>query len=388
MPSNNKPAEIGGTYDSKFETVAEVLAQSILSGADLGASFSATVAGETVIDIWGGHLDEQKSAPWKEDTIINVYSTTKTMSFLCALILADRGQLDFDNNVAAYWPEFAQNGKAEVKVWHIMDHAAGLSGLDEPTSPADLYNWDKIVTLLAAQAPWWEPGTASGYHAITQGYLIGELVRRISGKSIGQFFRDEIAEPLAADFHIGVPETHFNRIADLIPSENSETSLSGTGEADSIASRTFANPSVNALTSRTTEWRKAEIPAANGHGNARSVARIQAFLACHGKVGDKRLFSAETAQSVMKERISGTDLVLEMPQSFGLGFGLNNPEAPLSPNKNTCFWGGWGGSAIIVDQDARASIAYVMNKMETGLAGDMRSANLVGAFYQALGSAS
>jgi len=379
-------AEIHGKCDSKFESVANVLARSIQTDADLGASFSATIDGETVIDIWGGHLDEARTSSWQEDTIVNVYSTTKTMSFLCALILADRGLLDFDNNVAEYWPEFAQNGKTGVKVWHIMDHAAGLSGLDQATTPADLYDWDKITGMLAAQKPWWEPGTASGYHAITQGFLIGELVRRITGKSIGQFFREEIAEPIDADFHIGVPEEHFPRIADLIPSQGSETSLSGTGGADSIATRTFASPSVNALTSRTSEWRKAEIPAANGHGNARSVAKIQAYLACHGKVGDRRLFSEETAQSVMKERISGIDLVLDMQQSFGLGFGLNNPEAPLSPNKNTCFWGGWGGSAIIIDQDARASIAYVMNKMETGLAGDMRSANLIGAFYQAIGT--
>ena len=387
MSADKISTEIHGHYDSKFEGVAEVLAQSIKSGADLGASFSATIDGEMVIDIWGGHLDEERSSPWQEDTIVNVYSTTKTMSFLCALILADRNLLDFDSNVAEYWPEFAQNGKAEVKVWHIMDHAAGLPGFDQKTTPSDLYDWDKVTGMLAAQKPWWEPGTASGYHAITQGFLIGELVRRISGMSIGQFFREEIAEPLDADFHIGVPDRHFSRIADLIPAQGSETTLTGTGDADSIATRTFASPSVSALTSRTSEWRKAEIPAANGHGNARSVAKIQALLACHGKVGDKRLFSDKTAQSVMKERISGIDLVLDMQQSFGLGFGLNNPDAPLSPNKNTCFWGGWGGSAIIIDQDARASIAYVMNKMETGLAGDMRSANLIGAFYQVIGAA-
>jgi len=380
--------EIQGNCDSKFEAVADVLARSIQSGADLGASFSVTINGEMVIDIWGGHLDEERKSPWQEDTIINVYSTTKTMSFLCALMLADRNLLDFDQNVAEYWPEFAQNGKANVKVWHIMDHAAGLPGFDEKTTPEDLYDWDKVTGMLAAQAPWWEPGTASGYHAITQGFLIGELVRRISGKSLGQFFRTEIAEPIDADFHIGVPEKHYPRIADLIPAQGSETSPTDTAGADSIAARTFASPALNALTSRTNAWRKAEIPAANGHGNARSVAKIQAYLACHGKVGSRRLFSEKTAQSVMQERISGIDMVLDMQQSFGLGFGLNNPEAPLSPNKNTCFWGGWGGSAIIIDQDARASIAYVMNKMETGLAGDMRSANLVGAFYQALESAS
>ena len=142
-----------------------------------------------VVDLWGGHIDESASAPWQQDTLVNVYSTTKTMSFLCALVLADRGQLDFDRNVADYWPEFVQNGKAEVKVWHLMNHAAGLSGMDEVMSATEMYDWDKMVSMLAAQAPWWAPGSASGYHAITQGYLIGEVVRRITGKSLGTFFR-------------------------------------------------------------------------------------------------------------------------------------------------------------------------------------------------------
>ena len=382
MPTDT--IEIQGNWDEKFDALVEIFAQSLKAGADLGASFAATIDGELVVDIWGGHLDEEKTSPWQENTIINVYSTTKTMCFLCTLILADRGQLDFDTNVADYWPEFAQNGKADIKMWHIMDHAAGLSGLDVAVSTEDLYDWDKMVSLLAAQPPWWQPGTASGYHAVTQGYLIGEVVRRISGKTLGQFFQKEVAESLQADFHIGVPDALFSRVADLIPAEGAATNLSGNGQADSIAARTFANPAIDALTSRTHGWRKAEIPAANGHGNARSVAQIQAVLACQGEAQGRRLFSQDIARMVMRERISGTDLVLDTPQRFGLGYGLNNPDMPISPNKNVCFWGGWGGSAIIVDQDARASIAYVMNKMETSLEGDMRSANLIGAFYGAL----
>lgn len=175
--------EIYGHFDSKFGRVADTLAASVDTGADLGASFAVSVAGEMVVDIWAGHLDETRTRPWQEDTIVNVYSTTKTMSFLCALKLADTDELNFDQSVAEYWPEFAQNGKEAVKVWHLMNHAAGLSGLDEPVTTSDLYDWDKITTLLAAQKPWWEPGSATGYHALTQGYLIGEVVRRISGKT-------------------------------------------------------------------------------------------------------------------------------------------------------------------------------------------------------------
>ncbi|MCB1693750.1 MAG: beta-lactamase family protein, partial [Pseudomonadales bacterium] len=252
--------EIHGKCDPRFEPVKDIIASSIEAGDDVGVSFAVTLEGEPVVDLYAGYLDAEKSRPWQEDTIVNVYSTTKTMSFLCALVLNDRGQLDFDENVARYWPEFAQGGKENVKVWHLMDHAAGLSGLDVPVSLEDLYDWDKIVGLLAAQKPWWEPGTQTGYHAITQGFLIGEVVRRVSGKSIGRFFQDEVAMPLGADFFIGVPESEFGRIGNLIPPPN-VAPASGDGAPDSISARTFANPSTLATDSWTPGWRKAEIPA-------------------------------------------------------------------------------------------------------------------------------
>ena len=375
-------AEVFGFCDERFAEVRDILAKSIDTGSDVGASYALTVDGEMVIDLWGGHLDEEQTAPWQEDTIINVYSTTKTMSFLTALMLADRGELDFDSPVARYWPEFAANGKEDVRVWHVMNHAAGLSGMDEPMGPEDLYDWDKMCSALAAQAPWWEPGTATGYHAITQGYLIGELVRRISGQTLGHFFATEIARPLQADFHIGVPESEFSRIADLI--------VAGDGAApapedpESMSARTFSNPFSPAQYSWTDDWRKAEIPAANGHGNARSVARAQAPLACGGSAFGVRLFSEDIAHQVMQPRISGHDLVTGVPQTFGLGFGIVPESLPLSPNKNTCYWGGWGGSAVVIDQDARISAAYVMNKMADGLAGDFRAFKLLGAVYRGL----
>ncbi len=375
--------DVQGYCDEKFTGVRELFAANIEEGRDVGASFALTIDGEMVIDIWGGHLNEQKTQPWQENTIVNVYSTTKTMSFLCALLLADRGELNFDANVSDYWPEFSAAGKEKVKVWHIMDHAAGLSGMDVEVTPEDLYDWDKIVNLLAEQKPWWEPGTASGYHAITQGYLIGELVRRVTGESIGAFFRQEIAQPLAADFHIGVPESEFGRIGDLIPSDGGEL-VGANDDPDSIASRTFRNPASPAVNSHTDRWRKAEIPAANGHGNARSVAKLQAPLACGGSAFGVDPFSRTTAESVMRERISGTDLALRFPIAFGLGFGLNSQLMPLSPNKNVCFWAGWGGSTVLVDQDARLSASFVMNKMFAGLMGDVRSYNLVQRVYEVL----
>lgn len=374
--------EISGQCDARFQAVKDVLANSIESGADLGGSFAVSLEGEMVVDIWGGALDAAGETDWQEDSLVNVYSTTKPMSFLCALVLASRGQLDFDENVATYWPEFAANGKEEIKVWHIMNHAAGLSGMDVMVSPEELYDWDKITGLLAAQAPWWEPGSDIGYHAVTQGFLIGEVVRRISGKTLGQFFRDEIARPLNADFHIGVPDTVFDRIGRLIPFGDGGPDEDIKG--DSIAARTFKNPFSPAEYSWTEDFRRAELPALNGHGNARSVVRTHTPLACGGSAFGVDLLSPETAASVMRPRISGEDMVLKVPMTYGLGYGLVSEKVPLSPNKNTCFWGGWGGSLVVVDQDAKMVSAFVMNKMGGGRTGDMRAITLLHTALAAL----
>ncbi len=374
--------EIHGTCEDRFSKVKQVLSDSLDKGNDVGASFAVYEHGKQVVDVWGGHLDEDRTQDWQENTIVNVYSTTKTMSFLCAMLLAERGQLDFDESVATYWPEFAQNGKDNVKVWHFLDHAAGLSGTDEALTGADLYDWQKVISALEKQAPWWEPGTDIAYHALTQGYLIGELVRRITGKTIGKFFADEIAGPLNADFFIGVPESEFGRIGNLIPS-GEDASISQPGDADSIAVKTFRYPAATALESRTEGWRKAEIPAANGHGNARSVAKIHSVLANMGEAHGVKLFSEPLAREVMKPRIEGVDMALQVPMSFGLGFGINTAKL-LSANDNVCFWGGWGGSLALIDQDAGISVSYVMNKMFPGLVGDTRSFDLVQAVYEAL----
>ena len=375
-------SEIKGHCASKFHAVRDMFAENIASGEDVGASFAATIDGEMVVDIWGGHLDRSRQTPWQEDTIVNVYSSTKTMSFLCALVLADRGLLDFDAKVAHYWPEFAQSGKQDVLVWHFLAHAAGLSGLDEMVRVQDLYDWEFITELLAAQSPWWVPGTASGYHAITQGYLIGELVRRLTGQSLGAFFREEIAAPLGADFFIGVPETEFHRIGNLIPPDTPSDSQPSADDR-SIAARTFASPpAMNPKTSATRGWRLAEIPAANGHGNARAIARLQTPLACGGTAFGVKLMSEATARSALRERIAGKDLVLGVPIRFGLGFGLNSDLVPMTPNANSGYWGGWGGSAVVVDQDARIAISFVMNKMIDSLLGDRRAYELVQTFYR------
>jgi CubicO group peptidase (beta-lactamase class C family) len=362
-------AEVQGFTTDRFAGLRDVLGGQLDAGLDIGASVAVHLRGEVVCDIWGGYADAAKTQPWERDTIVNVWSTTKTMTFLVALMLADRGELDFDAAVATYWPEFAANGKDGVLVRHLMGHTAGLSGWSEPLSVEDLSDWDRCTGALAAQAPWWEPGTASGYHAVTQGYLIGEVVRRITGVTIGTFFRTEVAEPLGADFHIGVPEAAEGRVSYVIPPP-----APSFGELDpsSIMARTFASPPVTAELAATRWWRACEIPAANGHGNARSVALVQSIVANGGVANGITFLRPETVERVFEVQAEGRDLVLDVPLRLGMGYGLGSEMMALPPR--ACFWGGYGGSLVIADLDAQLCVSYVMNRMAPELLGDTRGA--------------
>ena len=374
---------VHGTCDEKFASVRDAFANNFELGREIGASVCMTVEGETVVDLWAGYLDEAKTQEWQKDTIVNVWSTTKTMMAMVALMLADRGDLDLYAPVSKYWPEFAQNGKDKVEVRMFLSHSAGLSGLDTMVTEEDLWDHDKIASLLAAQAPWWEPGTQSGYHAITQGYLVNELVRRVTGKTLGTFFREEVAEPLNADFHIGTPAECDERIGLLSPPEQG-LGQGANHKEGSIGDRTFRSPAPRAEASWEIGWRRSEIPAANGHGNARSVAEIHAALANGGVAKGKHLLSEEGVLRIFDEQTNGDDLCLSMPVRYGMGFGLNNPIAPISPNARACFWGGWGGSLALIDVDAHMSLSYVMNNMVATLTGDPRTMDLVPAAYGSL----
>jgi len=363
-----------GFVADRYAPVREMFDGNLASGADVGASFCATIEGETVVDLWGGYADEARTRPWVKDTIVNVYSTTKTMTALTALMVADRGELDFDAPVAKYWPEFAANGKAGVKVSHLMSHSAGLSGWKAPMAEQDLYDWDKATSLLAAQAPYWEPGKAVGYHAITQGYLVGEVVRRITGRTLGTFFREEIAGPLGADFHIGLPASEDERVAILIPPPPG--GALGDGMTTELQKNMATNPAPPVAATASRAWRGAEIPAANGTGNARSVAEIHAILANGGTAKGRRFLSEAGCRKALELQIEGEDLILGAPARFGMGFGLAGGVVPL-PNPNTIFWGGYGGSLVVIDMDARATYAYAMNKMAGTTTGDMRAFSLL-----------
>ncbi|OSZ69139.1 serine hydrolase [Sphingomonas sp. IBVSS1] len=374
-------SDVHGFVQPRFEGVKQAMAASLASGADLGASFAATLNGEPIIDIWGGWADDERSRPWEKDTIVNVYSTTKTMTALTALWLADQGLLDFARPVAHYWPEFAANGKADVTVAMLMSHSAGLSGFTEPMAPTDLYDWDLCVTRLAAQAPFWQPGTAPGYHALTQGYLVGEVVRRITGKSLGTAFREIFAEPLGADFHIGLPASEDDRVAHLVPPPKG-AAIADVSQSE-LTRNMATNPAIDPIATRTRAWRGAEIPAGGGTGNARSVAAVQTIMANGGMAGGKRFLSEAGVARALQEQIAGMDMVLNMPVRYGMGYGLQGA-LRMFPNERTIFWGGYGGSLVVCDMDARLCMAFAMNKMAGTTTGDMRAGMLMASVYAGL----
>jgi len=338
------------------------------------------------VNLWGGWADPGRTALWHEDTLTNVWSTTKAMTSLCAHLLIDRGELDPDAPVARYWPAFAAGGKAEIPVRSVLCHQSGLTGLTIPLSVEDYYDWDMVTGLLAAQEPLLPPGTTSGYQAITFGYLVGEVVRRITGQSCGKFFASEIAGPLGADFFIGLPEAELGRCSQLQgvrPSEDEQAALAQAyANADPAALAALLNPSLTGDEANAPGWRMAEIPAANGHGTALGLVRVFGTLVD----GSERLISAKTLQLARAGNGRHTDLVLGMPLEFGLGFGLSGPEGHFGPNPAAFGHDGFGGSAVGGDPEAGVAFAYVMNRMGMNLVDDPRKMAIVDAVYRSLGS--
>ncbi|MGZ5407552.1 MAG: serine hydrolase domain-containing protein, partial [Aeromicrobium sp.] len=263
--------------NERFAALPDMLRANVEDGTELGASLCVIQNGEVLVDIWDGWFDREKTLPWQQDTITPVWSITKAMTNLAALVLVDRGELDVNERVAHYWPEFAANGKTDVLVRHLLGHTSGVPAWAHPVTVDDLFDWDKSTAMLATQEPWWQPGTALGYHLLSQGHLVGEVVRRITGKSVGQFFAKEVAAPLGADFHIGMDPADFDRVSPVTPPRPLDLDLSAI-DPDGIPLRALTGPFVNVSESRTDRWRTGEIPAANGHGSARGLARVYAAL--------------------------------------------------------------------------------------------------------------
>lgn len=373
---------VHGTTTSAFEPLKEIFQKNLDNGDEIGAAIYVNLNGKPVIDIWGGFADEKRTRPWTEDTIVNVWSTTKMVTALAALILADRGLLDLDAPVAKYWPEFAANGKEKVLVRHVLAHTSGVSGWDQPFEYASIYDLEESTARLAAQAPWWEPGTASGYHAVNYGHLIGEIVRRVSGKSLRDFIKDEIARPRDADFSLGAPESEWPRLAEVIPPPPADLAAFAALDPQSIPVKTLFLGMQSASYPNTAEFRKAEIGAVNGVTNARALNKIFAPLALGG--GDS-LLSPKTLDRIFEVQADGPDLAIFAPLRWGIGAALSNPATtPYIPEGRVFFWFGWGGSFVIVDTERKLTISYVMNKMGEGVIGSSRSRQYIEAVYEAV----
>jgi len=377
---------IHGYCDPRFDKLRDALAEAISTGEDLGAGIAVDIDGEMVVDMWGGYADAAKARAWDRDTIVNLWSSTKPVTSLAALVLVDRGQLDVNAPVAKYWPEFAANGKQDIEVRHVLSYTSGVSGWDAPFELEDVYDWEKSTSQLASQAPWWPPGSASGYHVVNYGHLVGEMVRRISGKTLKEFVREEIAEPLDADIQIGARPEDDGRIAEVIPPPPLEIPLDALPK-DSPMYKSFTAPAmIGAEVAHTAAWRRADIGGANGHGNARSLVRALSPISLGGKANGVQLLSQPTTDLIFQEQSNGIDQVLGVPLRMGIGYGLPHPVTfPMIPDGRVCFWGGWGGSAIIMNPDRRTTFAYVMNKMGPGTTGTTRTQTYTKLMYEALG---
>ena len=391
---------ITGDCDPRFAPVYEAFTANFALGKDLGAAVCVYVDGTPVVDLQGGFADAARTRPWTRDTLVSVASTTKGMTALCAHMLVDRGTLDLDVPVAEYWPEFGQRGKSDIPVRWLLSHRAGLPAVRQDLPLAALFDWDIFTTALAETEPWWKPGTRHGYHALTYGYLVGEVVRRVARTTIGGFFRLEVGEPLAADFHIGLPVADHERAAEIRlatrppgsePSQLERLMM----QPGSLTERAFLNPPRPPGIANSAAWRTAEIPAANGHGTAHAIARIYGALAAGGSLGGVRLLRAQAIEAAIVEQSCGRDAVLAAPTRVGLGFMLplsahfeafGFGSRPFGPSARAFGHWGHGGSVGFADSDHRIGFSYVTNeyRVSTPEHPDRRWPALVDALYEAL----
>ena len=376
--------EISGFCDPRFAGVRSAFARNFREHGELGAALAVTLEGTPVVDLWAGWADRAKTRPWSRDTLVNVFSVGKPMAALCMLMLAERGQLDLEAPVAEHWQEFAACEKGEITVRMLLGHRAGLPAIRRPLASLAMYDWGLMTTVLAAEQPWWEPGSGHGYHVNTFGFLVGELVRRVSGERIGAFLRRAVADPLGADFHFGLRGDDLGRVAEFLFPEMPSSLISA--ETPSMVRNAYVNPPglsgpgmVN-----TRAWRSAEMPSTNGHATARGVARIYSALAAGGAVDGIRLLAAETVELAAREVSCGHDLVLDRPSRFGLGFQLTQAERPLGPNPGSFGHFGAGGSLGFADPDEALAFAYTPNQGAGPRWQNPRNRGLIDAVYAAL----
>ncbi|MGH9274984.1 MAG: serine hydrolase domain-containing protein [Acidimicrobiales bacterium] len=360
---------VEGTWDARFHGLVEAVADNLAEGLELGMSLAVSVAGRNVVDLWGGHLDAARTRPWERDSLVCVFSCTKGVVAMATMWAVERGLVDLDAPVASYWPEFAAEGKGELPVRWLLTHEAGLPAIGQRMPRGSLSDWDAMTTALAAQAPSWEPGTAHGYHGVTYGHLIGEVLRRATGRTCGALIRDELAGPLGVELWMPLPRERDADTADLVVEMAPEgTFFDAWDPKTSLGPRAFGNPpdSNDPNHCMTDQWRRAEIPAANMHSNARALDRLYGVLATGGTSGDLVLASPALVEEFGRCHVVGDDRVMELPTAFGLGFEHTIPEWPFGPGARTYGHNGSGGSLGFVDPDAGVSVGYAMNRLWWG----------------------
>lgn len=382
---------VQGTAQPGFERVADAFVRNFTEHGDVGAACCVHVGGEPVIDVWAGHADRDQGRAWARETIVIVFSSTKGVAAVAANQLIERGLLDPEAPVADYWPEFAANGKDTIPVEWMLSHRAGLAALDAPDlTLEDVAAWHPVIDAIAAQEPNWEPGSAHGYHARTYGWMVGELIRRVTGMMPGEYVAAEIAGPLGLDFFIGLPDTEDARTARLYPVVHDDPELERLAaeflsDQSTLLGRVMSGPSQ--LFAYDDRWntrllRAAQMPSSNGHGDARSLSRM--YAACIAEVDGVRLLSDETVERAIQPRSTGNDCVIGQPLHFGLGFSLPPTLGP-DPGPRSFGHGGAGGSLAFADPDRELSFAYVMNQMQLSVTEpDPRALGLVAATYAAL----
>jgi CubicO group peptidase (beta-lactamase class C family) len=361
------PAPIGGAVDPRWASVRDAFAENFSTRGEIGASVCVVVDATVVVDLWGGWRDRAQRRPWEHDTLVNVFSVGKAVAALCVARLVGRGALAYDDPVARVWPEFAAQDKSGITVRQLLSHQAGLPALRRPLPARAIFDWDAMCTALADQAPWWVPGTAHGYHVNTFGFLVGEVARRTTGRSLGSMVAQEIAGPLAADFFIGVPPAELARVADFVglvdPPEDGSTD--GMDDDQLMEHHAYFNPPTLSGSGvvNTTQWRTAELPSTNGHASAGGIARIYEALVAGGQRGDVEVVPAAVLAEAVSEAVCGEDVILHRPSRFGLGFQLTQAERPLGPNRRSFGHFGAGGSLGFCDPDAGLAFGYAINTM-------------------------
>jgi len=376
-----KSAVTHGSVSPGFESVRDAFEANFERSGDdteVGAAVCVYVNGRQVVDLWGGFADAGRKRAWQSDTLANIWSATKGVVAIAIAMLVDRGKLSYDEPVVKYWPEFGQAGKERITVAQLMSHQSGLNGLAAPTTIEDFYRWTPVVERLAQQKPFWEPGTLASYHAMTYGFLAGELIRRVSGKDPGTFIRDEITRPLGADFFIGLPESEEPRVAEMIPS----TAPPGPAPAE-LPGRAVGNPKLDPLYPNTRAWRAAQIPAGNGQATARGLGRIYGAIGNGGEIDGVRIISPEGIDRLRKVRHPGPDQLLGVRQ-WGAGVWLS-AGANFGPHAETFGHTGWGGAFGCANREHRVGIGYVMNKMGGQLVGNPRGVSLSEAVFKSVG---